>query len=189
LRWEASQTVREANEHAQRQRTVEMISLATKHMELSHKHRPLLSETTCGVCFSGWLQCKIKNALCKLQKLVEPLCETHAPVHTSHIQQSLERFQKDVLVELYARGGYSEALDTAPTTTEEWKDWMDLAEAEMKSQSMLKHTATHWALLKGELTIWNRIGMAMAYGTTCPCCLGWRMILIGIIAFAAGRLA
>ncbi len=164
-----------------------MISLAMKHMELSHKHRPLTSEATCGACFSGWLKCKLKDVVCKLQKMVEPLCETHAPEHTAHVQESLVRFQKDVLVELYSRGGYSEALDTTPATTEEWKDWMDLAEDEMKSQSMLKHTATHWALLKGEFTIWNRIGMAMAYGTHCNCCIGWRVIFGLAIGLAIGK--
>jgi hypothetical protein len=63
---------------------------------------------------------------------------------------------------------------------------MDLAEAEMKSQSMLKHTATHWALLKGEFTVWNRIGMAMAYGTSCNCCIGWRVIFALGIGLAIG---
>lgn len=161
-----------------------MISLTAKHMELSHTLRPADAERE--MRFSWRMKDKVQTAVRWLQVVVAPMCETRAPEHTPHVQETLEQFQRDVLAELHARGGYSEALESVPTTTSAWQDWMDLAEDEMKSMSMLRHTDTHWALLRGELTIWNRIGAAMTYGTTCRCCHGWRIIFAFVVGVAIG---
>lgn len=149
---------------------------------------PLIGET-CGTCYTGWLTCKIKASICKAQKLLEPLCERRDHQYEKSVHDGLLLYRANVLDELYTRGGYSEALDTIPMSMRGWREWADLAKAEMVSQSMLKHHDIHRMIVAGELTLANRIGMFFAYGTSCPCCLGYRIIAAGIIAFFVGKLA
>jgi hypothetical protein len=128
---------------------------------------------------------------CRLQKLIEPLCETHDQVHTPWTQESLERYRSDVLIELAARGVFSEALIHIPQDKQGWNDWLALADSDMTMNSQLKHMATHRELLKGEFTLANRIGLGawklFSVGTKCTCCYGWRLLFASAIGFTAAR--
>jgi hypothetical protein len=111
---------------------------------------------------------------CWLQSLVDPLCEAsqYDRALTIGEYKKVSQFTYATTAGLVI---FSEALLKTPFTRLALKEWLDLA-------------AMHGVTIPDNLsriskgyTIANKIGMFFAAGTSCSCCLGWR---IGALSLA-----
>ena len=174
---------------------------------------PLESKQCPDECQAGFnrLRCYAAKVWCKALKVFEPLCklrnvefsmrEYEQMVNVVQASDAYERppitkdrFAKMSIGELmfysYAPDRWlcpnsvtSEFCSHLPKTRKDYAEWLKVAQAHG-----FTFTADEQRLARGQLTGFNIIGLAMAYGTTCHCCLGWRAIALGVIGFVAGAL-
>ena len=148
---------------------------------------PLESKQCPDECQTGFnrLRCYAAKAWCKALKVFEPLCALRE-VEFNDLELSQARVVVgNTLHVLHEDIGdaYSEGLTAIPKSRKEYAEWLNLA---------VKHgfafTADEQRLARGQLTGFNIVGLAMSYGTTCHCCLGWRALILGLIGFVAGAI-
>ena len=145
---------------------------------------PLESKQCPEACPTGLnrLRCYVSKMWCKALKVFEPLCALRE-VEFSQLErmQVIDIFDRSHHELEQGRQAISEALTKFPHTRSDYAQWLDLAQ-----KHSLVFTAHEERISRGQLTGFNIIGLAMSYGTTCHCCLGWRAIATGIIGLAVG---
>ena len=147
---------------------------------------PLKSKQCPDECQTGFnrLRCFAAKAWCKALKVFEPLCALRE-VEFNELERRHSRAVVTAglsMVEI-TNAVISEALTKYPSTRLEYAQWLDLA-----GKHGLHFSADDERLARGQLTGFNIIGLAMSYGTTCHCCLGWRALILGLIGFVAGAI-
>ena len=116
--------------------------------------------------------------------MFEPLCALRDAEFSSLELIQANAVVSDVHAQVYQRElvGISEQILTRPTTRVNYDDWLETCQ--MSGYFIFNQDEIR--LGRGQLTGFNIIGLAMSYGTTCHCCLGWRAIATGIIGLAVG---
>ena len=147
---------------------------------------PLESKQCPDECQTGFnrLRCYAAKVWCKALKVFEPLCALRA-VEFSALEQLQVKavFEHSHIALNHTQEVVSEALFQLPSTRHEYAEWLKLAQ-----DHGFVFNADEQRLARGQLTGFNIIGLAMSYGTTCHCCLGWRALILGVIGFVAGAI-
>jgi hypothetical protein len=139
-----------------------------------------IESTPCGVC-RGWAWCKIKAVTCWLQNKLEFLCERSKPELTDEDRADMAldfamfhaKFSGKVISE--------RCLEASYETREEFSDWLKCAE-----DHGYEATKTTKDILRGRLTLINKIGMLPTTGLSCMCCAGYRVWFALIIGMLLG---
>jgi hypothetical protein len=136
---------------------------------------PLQSATCPESCETGWRSwvCKAKALACKLQKFIDPLCET---------QDKVLGFDEYALARKWVDARTSKLMTPIyPNTSRELKALLDKwEEGHLTEYKELRKGA------RGKLVLLNRIGLFFAYATSCPCCLGWRIAAAFVVGIGIG---
>lgn len=138
------------------------------------------------------LLCFVKTLACKAQELVDPLCE----IKQSALSQEDEtRFKALIFLVRTAAVGVSESLivderaATLGATYDGFRSYVRTARA--NEQFLSPEALRLLAIIEDEkpwLTWLNRTGLVFAYGTSCPCCLGFRLLFALIVGYLLGKL-
>lgn len=129
-----------------------------------------ISPTPCEVC-TGWVQCKLKGALCWAQAQLEFLCERNTAQNLSIPEQLALLSEWQRFHEEHAASVISERCTKADYSNREaFIDWANCAAAHGFALS-----AAAQDLLRGRLTLKNKIGLLPVTGLACMCCAGYRV--------------
>ena len=148
---------------------------------------PLESKQCPEQCETGFnrFRCYMAKLWCKTLSVFEPLCALSevefSTLEEVQVTKIFGRWYEAIRIN--SDQIFSEALTEYPKTREQYAAWLNLAQ-----EHDYIFTAEEQRLARGQLTGFNIIGLAMSYGTTCHCCLGWRAIALGVIGFIAGAL-
>jgi hypothetical protein len=133
---------------------------------------PITTEPT--ACSTNWLT----RLACKLQSLVEPLCEKSSDFALNVFEQNA------VMLDLRATNHIAGFTEQANYTSAQWRNLIAV-ERLCYSEAVEK-------ILAPRLTLWNKLGLsawkAFSVGTECSCCWGWRVLIGGGIALVSGFL-
>jgi hypothetical protein len=133
---------------------------------------PITTEPT--ACNTNW----ITKAACKLQAIVEPLCEKRSNFVLNAFEQNA------VMLDLRSTNNISGFTEQANYTSEQWRNLIAV-EKLCYSEAVEK-------ILAPRLTLWNKLGLSawkvFSIGTTCSCCWGLRFIVVSVVAFSIGFL-
>lgn len=140
-----------------------------------------IPSSPCDVC-TGWLQCKLKAAICWAQSKIDFLCERGTAKELSVPEKVVllsdwtrfhEEFGASVVSERCIKADYTDRAA--------FKDWATCACAH---GFVLSYAAQQ--VLNGRLTLANKAGLLPVAGLTCMCCAGYRVWGALLLGFAAG---
>jgi hypothetical protein len=143
---------------------------------------PITTEPT--ACSTNWLT----RLACKLQSLVEPLCEKRSDFRLNSAEF------KDLTFELM---GSAPGIDVMLMSAK-WRGFeavvlndIILLWQERHNQTIVLSKGAQ-AILAPRLTPWNKMGLsawkAFSVGTECSCCWGLRFIALTAVSFSIGFL-
>jgi hypothetical protein len=132
---------------------------------------PLQSEPV--ACSTNWYT----RWACKFQTLIEPLCEKQSDFALNAYEQN--HLELDIRA---TNTGVSFNFFNLDRTSAEWLEII-----EQEGWAMSEGTAK---ILAPRLTLWNKLGLsvwkAFSVGTTCSCCLSYRLILVILFSGLVG---
>lgn len=129
------------------------------------------------LCSTNWYT----RLACKLQKMVEPLCEKRSDFALNLYEQN--EIARDLRVTNNLSGWHSsDSLGSQALTS---KQWLDI----IASNNLVCSEGT-MKLLSLRLTVWNKLGLAVwkafSVGTSCSCCWAYRLIAVVATTFCVG---
>lgn len=144
---------------------------------------PITTEPT--ACSTNWLT----RLACKLQSIVEPLCEKNSDFALNLYEQNVilvEARSIDKALALYICTAFSLNQSTSNGVLKAVEDW-----SKENNQTPV-WSAEVSAILAPRLTLWNKLGIsawkAFSVGTECSCCWGWRVFIGCAVVFGGGFL-
>jgi hypothetical protein len=144
---------------------------------------PITTEPT--ACNTNW----ITKAACKLQAIVEPLCEKRSNFALNLYEQNRIVTEANVIdkwLRIYICASFQLNQTTTTSVLKVVEDW-----SKETRQSPVWSAEVN-SILAPRLTLWNKLGLsawkAFSVGTTCSCCWGLRFIVVSVVAFSIGFL-
>jgi hypothetical protein len=133
---------------------------------------PIITAPT--ACSTNWLT----RLACKLQSIVEPLCEKRSDFALNTFEQNT------VMLDLRATNNIVGFTEQANYTSAQWRNLIAV--------ERLCYSEAVEAILAPRLTLWNKLGLtawkAFSVGTECSCCWGLRIIAVTAVSFSIGFL-
>jgi hypothetical protein len=134
--------------------------------------KPFTTEPT--ACSTNW----ITRFACRLQTLLEPLCEKRSDFSLNTFEQN------QVMFDLRATNNIAGFTEQANYTASQWRTLIET--------DRLCYSEGTAKLLAPRLTLWNNVGLsawkAFSVGTDCSCCLGWRVFIGSVFLLTTGFL-